>query len=53
MPLHCKDPLMDFIYIRHDGRDRSKVLLIAIPNPWPDLEVKITDLDVGLGGSVG
>ena len=36
---------MDFIYIWHDGRYRSKVLLSAIPTPGPDLEVKVKDLE--------
>ena len=30
---------MNFIYIWHDGRYRSQVLLSAIPTPGPDLEV--------------
>ena len=36
---------MDVIYIWHDGRYRSKVLLSTIPNPGPDLEFKVTDLE--------
>ena len=38
----CKDPLMDFIYIWHDGRYRSKVLITAIPVGWHDL---VTDIE--------
>ena len=41
--LYYKDPLMDFIYILHDGKCRSKVLLSAIPITGPDLEVKVTE----------
>ena len=36
---------MDFIKSWHDGRDRSKVLLSAIPALEPDPEVKVTDLE--------
>ena len=43
--LHYKDPLMDLIFIWHDGRFRSKVLLIAIPILGSDLEVKVMDLE--------
>ena len=43
--IYYKDPLLDFIYIWHDGRYRSKVLLSAIPTPGPDLEVKVTELE--------
>ena len=33
---YFKDPLMDFIYIWHDGRYRSKDFISTIPTPgWP------------------
>ena len=34
---------MDIIYIWHDGRYRSKVLLSAIPTPGSDTEIKVTE----------
>ena len=43
--LHYKDPLMEFIYIWHDGRYRSKILPSAVPSLRPDLEVKVTDFE--------
>ena len=43
--LHYKDPLMDFIFIWHDGRYRSKVLFSAIPTLGHDLEVKVTYIE--------
>ena len=33
------------MYIWHDGRYRSRVLLRAIPAPWYDPEVNVTDLE--------
>ena len=46
----CQDqsfcvPLTDFIYIKHDDRYRSNLLLSAIPTPGPDLDLKVTDLE--------
>ena len=33
---YFEDPLMDFVYIWHDGRYRSKVFISTIPTPgWP------------------
>ena len=43
--LHYEDPLMNFIYIWHDGRYRSKVLLSVISTPGPGLEVKVMDFE--------
>ena len=43
--LYHKDPLMDFIYIWHDGRYRYQVLITTIPVWWPDYKVKVTDIE--------
>ena len=36
---------MNSIYIRHDGRYRSRVLLSTIPTSECNLDVKVTDLE--------
>ena len=40
-----KTPLGNFVYILHDGRYRSRVLLSMIPNPGYGLEVQATDFE--------
>ena len=37
---------MDLLYIWHDYRYWSKILLGTIPTPAYDLEVKVTDLEI-------
>ena len=36
---------MDFIYIWQNGRNRSKILLSAIPIPGPDPKARVMDLE--------
>ena len=40
-----KPPLLDFIYIWHDGRYRDEVLLSAITTVGHDLVIKVRDLE--------